>query len=104
MVNGTPANSVTVLSGGVQITFHFDTSPTVQGQNTMHIPAGAFFCSQGKVQEFTCAFTYQPSTPTPKTLSYTEAYTITEVSSDSDTSPVAVAERSNGHGPRHPRS
>jgi hypothetical protein len=66
MVNGTPANSVTVLSGGVQITFHFDTSPAVQGQNTMHIPAGAFFCSQGTVQEFTCAFTYQPSTPTPR--------------------------------------
>jgi N-acetylneuraminic acid mutarotase len=65
MVNGTPANSVTVLSGGVQITFHFDTSPAVRGQNTMHIPAGAFFCSQGTVQEFTCTFAYQPSTPTP---------------------------------------
>jgi hypothetical protein len=65
MVNGTPANSVTILSGFVQLTFHFDTSPAVQGQNTMHIPAGAFFCSQGTVQEFTCTFTYQPSTPTP---------------------------------------
>jgi N-acetylneuraminic acid mutarotase len=65
MVNGTPANSVTILSGFVQLTFHFDTSPAVQGQNTMHIPAGAFFCSQGTVQEFTCTFTYQASTPTP---------------------------------------
>ena len=67
MVNGTPANSVTVLSGGTQIIFHFDTSPVVEGLNTMHIPAGAFLCGEpgGRVQEFTCTFTYQPSTPTP---------------------------------------
>jgi hypothetical protein len=65
MVNGTPANSVTVLSGGTMITFHFDTSPALQGQNTMHIPAGAFFCAQGTVQEFTCTFTYEAFTPTP---------------------------------------
>jgi predicted outer membrane repeat protein len=66
MVNGTPANSVTVLSG-TQIIFHFDTSPVVEGLNTMHIPAGAFSCGEpgGQVQEFTCTFTYQPSTPTP---------------------------------------
>jgi hypothetical protein len=66
MVNGTPANSVTVLSG-TEIIFHFDTSPVVEGLNTMHIPAGAFPCGEpgGSVQEFTCTFTYQPSTPTP---------------------------------------
>jgi len=67
MVNGTPANSVTVLSG-TEIIFHFDTSPVVEGLNTMHIPAGAFPCGEpgGSVQEFTCTFTYQPSTPTPR--------------------------------------
>lgn len=66
MVNGTPANSVTVVSG-TEIIFHFDTSPVVEGLNTMHIPAGAFPCGEpgGRVQEFTCTFTYQPSTPTP---------------------------------------
>jgi hypothetical protein len=67
MVNGTPANSVTVLSG-TEIIFNFDTSPVVEGLNTMHIPAGAFPCGEpgGSVQEFTCTFTYQPSTPTPR--------------------------------------
>jgi hypothetical protein len=67
MVNGTPADSVTVLSGGTQLIFHFDTSPVVGGLNTMHIPDGAFSCGEpgGRVQEFTCTFTYGPSTPTP---------------------------------------
>jgi len=64
-VNGTPANSVTLSNNDTTITFHFNTSPAVQGQNTMHIPAGAFNCGNGGVQEFTCTFTYQASTPTP---------------------------------------
>jgi hypothetical protein len=65
MVNGTPANGAT--NGGTTITFHFNTSPVVEGLNTMHIPACAFACGEpgGCVQEFTCTFTYQASTPTP---------------------------------------
>src|SRR6266571_4068054 len=64
-VNGTPADDDGVAGTG--ITFHFNASPVVQGQNTMHIPAGAFICegSGHPVDAFTCAFTYQPSTPTP---------------------------------------
>ena len=64
-VNGTPANADAIINGNTTITFHFNTSPVVQGQNTMHIPACAFNCGNGCVQEFTCTFTYQPSTPTP---------------------------------------
>src|SRR5262249_43995605 len=64
MVNNLPANSFFLSGGNTQIIFHFNTSPAVQGQNTMHIPAGAFECG-GPVQEFTCTFTYQASTPTP---------------------------------------
>jgi hypothetical protein len=66
MVNGTPANGATVSNGNTTITFHFNTSPAVQGQNTMHIPPCAFPCGEpgGCVQEFTCTFTYQASTPT----------------------------------------
>jgi hypothetical protein len=67
MVNGTPANGATLSNGNTTITFHFNTSPAVQGQNTMHIPACAFPCGEpgGCVYEFTCTFTYQASTPTP---------------------------------------
>jgi Putative collagen-binding domain of a collagenase len=65
MVNGTPANTASLLNGNMTITFHFNTSPAVQGENTMHIPAGAFNCGNGGVQEFTCTFTYPASTPTP---------------------------------------
>ena len=64
MVNGTPANIAVLSNDNTTITFHFNTSPAVQGQNTMHIPAGAFDCGNGGVQEFTCTFTYEP-TPTP---------------------------------------
>jgi hypothetical protein len=66
-VNGNPANNASV--GPSSIIFHFNTSPLVQGQNTMHIPAGAFTCTNGRgVDEFMCTFTYQPSrsTPTPR--------------------------------------
>ena len=63
MVNGTPADSDTFSL--FQIVFHFNTSPVVQGINVMHIPAGAFSCSIGVSGDFTCTFTYEPSTPTP---------------------------------------
>jgi hypothetical protein len=64
-VNGTPANSFMLGNANTQITFHFNSSPVVQGQNTMHIPAGAFNCGNGPVLEFTCTFTYEVPTPTP---------------------------------------
>jgi PQQ enzyme repeat len=63
-VNGTPADSYMTVNF-FQIVFHFNTSPVVQGLNVMHIPACAFQCSIGCTPEFTCTFTYQPSTPTP---------------------------------------
>jgi hypothetical protein len=59
-VNGTGANSVTFQNGDLTLTFHFDTSPVVQGENTMHIPAGAFTrqsAGQGNL-EFQCTFRY----------------------------------------------
>jgi len=63
-VNGIPADSAQV--GGSLIIFHFNASPLVQGQNTMHLTAGAFTCINGRSGgEFMCTFTYQPSTPTP---------------------------------------
>jgi N-acetylneuraminic acid mutarotase len=65
MVNGTPANTATLSNGNTTITFHFNTSPVVQGQNTMHIPAGAFNCGNGGVQDFTCMFVYEVRRPTP---------------------------------------
>src|SRR5437588_1277356 len=64
MVNAIPAASDTILNP-TSIVFHFNTSPVVQGLNVMHIPAGAFECRIGGTPEFTCTFTYQPSTPTP---------------------------------------
>jgi len=66
-VNGIPADTAAV--GGSLINFHFNTSPLVQGGNTMHIPRGAFSCINGHtVDEFMCTFTYQPprSTPVPR--------------------------------------
>jgi hypothetical protein len=65
MVNGTPANTATLSNGNTTIIFHFNTSPVVQGQNTMHIPAGAFNCGNGGVQDFTCTFVYEVRRPTP---------------------------------------
>jgi serine protease AprX len=64
MCNGIPANSV-IYSG--TITFHFDASPVVQGENTMAIPTRAFECegSRQGVDGFSCTFTYQAPTPTP---------------------------------------
>ena len=89
MVNGTPSNLPPTFSiGNAQITFHYSASPVVQGQNTMHIPAGAFVCagSQRPVDAFTCMFTYQPSTPTPTaTATATATPTITIPPSPSPT-------------------
>jgi len=36
-VNGTPADNVTLLNGNATLQFDFNTSPVVQGENTMHI-------------------------------------------------------------------
>jgi N-acetylneuraminic acid mutarotase len=64
-VNGTPADNDIIINGALTITFHFNTSPVVGGQNTMHIPAGAFNCGQGPVQEFTCTLFYRVPGATP---------------------------------------
>ncbi len=64
-VNGIPADSFMIVSGGAEIHFYFNTSPAMQGENTIHIAACAFFCAGGSVPEFTCTFLYEPSTPTP---------------------------------------
>ncbi len=64
-VNGTPADNDIIINGDLSITFHFNTSPVVGGQNTIHIPAGAFNCGQGSVQEFTCTFFYRVPGATP---------------------------------------
>ena len=60
-VNGTPADSFVLSNGDATITFHFNTSPvTTQGENTMHIPAGAFnqASNNDPVFEFNCTFCY----------------------------------------------
>jgi uncharacterized delta-60 repeat protein len=64
-VNGTPADNDIIINGDLSITFQFNSSPAVGGQNTMHIPAGAFNCGQGAVQEFTCTFFYRVPGATP---------------------------------------
>ena len=64
-VNNIQPDSFTLLNNNTTIRFHYNTTPVVQGLNTMHIPAGGFNCVCGPVAEFTCTFTYQPSTPTP---------------------------------------
>jgi len=59
--NDIPANSFTLSNNDSTITFHFDNTPvTNQGEQTMHIPAGAFnSASNGlPVQEFQCTFRY----------------------------------------------
>jgi len=67
-VNGIPADSVVVSNGNTTIDFFFNTSPVVEGVNTMHIPPGAFNCGGGPVAEFTCTFRYKAPrvTPTPR--------------------------------------
>jgi len=53
------------LNNNTTISFHYNTTPVVPGQNTMHVPAGSFNCVCGPVLEVACTFTYQASTPTP---------------------------------------
>jgi hypothetical protein len=68
-VNGTPADSVTVLNGNMTIEFIFNSSPATPGINTMHIAAGAFNCLlNGPVAEFTCTFRLNVPrlSPTPR--------------------------------------
>ena len=85
-VNGIPADDAEV--GGSLIIFHFNASPLIQGENTMHIPAGAFSCINGRsVSEFMCTFTYQPPTPTP-TLTPTAAPRSTAVPRHRPTPPT----------------
>jgi len=59
-VNGIAANTDNVNADNLTITFTFNTSPVVQGVNTMHIPAGAFTRqSDGQpVLDFQCTFRY----------------------------------------------
>jgi hypothetical protein len=58
-VNGTPADSFFLSNGNQTITFTYNTSPAVQGQNTMHIPYCAFRSASGEcVLEFLCMFRY----------------------------------------------
>jgi len=87
-VNGTAANTFVLLNGNTTINFHFNTSPAVQGQNMMHIPAAAFNCCQAPVLEFTCTFFYEPPTPTPTptpTATSTPAPTPTPTSTPTST-------------------
>jgi hypothetical protein len=67
-VNGTPADNVLLSNGDTTISFTFNTSPAVQGANTMHIAAGAFNCGRGPVAEFTCTFRLNVPrlSPTPR--------------------------------------
>src|SRR5437899_2911244 len=62
-VNGTPADIATLSNGNATITFTFNSSPVVQGSNTMHIPAGAINCSSDgmPIFEFLCTFCYVTS-------------------------------------------
>ncbi len=61
-MNGIPSNQPpTFANGNTQITFHYSTSPvTMQGPQTMHIPAGAFNRASDNTPnfEFMCSFCY----------------------------------------------
>ena len=60
-VNGTPANSFQLQNRNSTIVFHFNSSPvTMQGVQTMHIPAGAFNRASDNDPnfEFNCSFCY----------------------------------------------
>jgi len=90
-VNGIPADAFALTNGNTTIVFHFNTTPVTQGLNTMHIPACAFNCGNGCVQEFTCTFTYQGSTPTPTpTATVTATATFTPTATATVT-PTATA-------------
>jgi hypothetical protein len=59
-VNGISADGSIVAGDGLSIEFDFNTSPVIQGENTMHIPAGAFnqASNNDPVLEFNCTFRY----------------------------------------------
>ncbi len=59
-VNGTPANTATLSNGNATITFTFNSTPVVQGPNTMHIPAGAILRNSDSMPifEFMCTFRF----------------------------------------------
>ena len=60
-MNGTPAISHTLSNSNTTITFHYTSSPVItQGEQTMHIPAGAFLgdLDGDPVIEFQCTFRY----------------------------------------------
>jgi hypothetical protein len=60
-VNGIPADDFSYVDGSMTIHFLYDTSPvTTQGEQTMHIPAGAFLSDPAgdPVLEFNCTFRY----------------------------------------------
>jgi hypothetical protein len=59
-VNGTPADSASLNGDNTQITFTFDTSPVLVGENTMHIDAGAIHQASNNdpILEFDCTFRY----------------------------------------------
>jgi hypothetical protein len=59
-VNGTPADGSIVAGDGLSIEFDFNSSPVVAGENTMHIPAGAFnqASNNDPVLEFNCTFRF----------------------------------------------
>src|SRR5207302_7965320 len=59
-VNGIPANMATLSNGNATITFTFNTSPVVQGSNTMHIAAGTILRQSDAMPifDFTCTFHY----------------------------------------------
>jgi hypothetical protein len=59
-VNGTPADNFTLSNGNATIEFDFNTSPVVQGENTMHIDAGAIHQASNNdpILEFNCTFRF----------------------------------------------
>jgi hypothetical protein len=59
-VNGTPADGSIVAADNLSIEFDFNSSPVIPGENTMHIPAGAFnqASNNDPVLEFNCTFRF----------------------------------------------
>src|SRR5438067_12021450 len=57
-VNGTPADTANLSNGNQTIDFIFNSSPVVQGENTMHIDAGAIHqaSNNNPILEFNCTF------------------------------------------------
>jgi hypothetical protein len=59
-VNGTAADTASLSNGNQTIAFTFNTSPVVQGENTMHIDAGAIHQASNNdpILEFNCTFRF----------------------------------------------